>query len=53
MKSGEVCGEYSGHLYYFVTGIYTFKIFDNCVENLVNRQLLTAIFALFSNILNA
>ena len=58
---------YKGYLYKFITGIYTLKIFDNFVayrdigegreqgsgsfENLVNSLLLTAIFALFSNIL--
>jgi len=36
-----------------MTGSYTLKIFDNFVENLVNSLLLTAIFALFSNSLNA
>lgn len=27
-----------------MTGTYTLKIFDNCIENLVNSLLLTAIF---------
>ena len=39
--------KYKGHLYKYDAGIYSYKTVDNVVENLANKPLLVAIFALF------